>query len=911
MTTRLALLASGSLFACVAAAQGITLPLPPAAAGVEQGGSTLRPWSSGLSPTRTLAIYDGAQLAMLGVTGPFAIVGLRWRANGGGGAGFGAYDDVQVSLSTTTAPPLSPSPAFAVNHGPDLTMVYSGPVAVGPAASTTPSSFQVEVVFATPFVFDPSFGDSLAVDVQCTGVGWTGVPAAASDAATGVGAGSMVTALSATASIGSIVPNQVPVIELLTTLPPLPPQLVINELVYDSIGANRQFVELYNASGGSINLLGWSLGATTSVGTTTLATMPSVLLPPGQYYVIGNTVASPPALVADLALAASLPTGNTTLTLRNPGGVAIDAVQYGGQATPVPPVAGEGAPLFGAHRLDPASPTSWSRQRDGYDTASNGLDFRIAPWTPKASNDLPDLVPYAANFDALGNGQPVPSWAGSAGSPVAIDPLVTGAFNPAVVVPSPQGGKCVVFATPNDTAGGRSFLLATEATSRMGFQGEIWFDATLAPPGQSYAWSIGVGGTTDADYAMPMPLGPSNLDANGDTGVGWTYVVTDSAATLYLISNAASGSAHVILAQYAVTTSAWRDLQIDLYDNVIYAVYDGVLTQAHVANSYGGLYVGLRNQAPGAALAALRGDDIRVGDGLPTGIIGVGPGCDGNCPPKNNLATSVERGDAATKLQPLAGEYAFRVRTEEAISFTQTCVLTHLHKGETSTTAALELRSVFNNRPGAVLVAAAPLGDTGSDEDSWWAADLALSQTTQADFFLVYHHDGNLDVPLAAVTKDPSYVPPKLPYWFRPDSSSQWTHANAPLPWAYKFACTSTSGRPGAGMKRSMQTGDTFEPTLDGTYYPTIGFLWLGFLSVPGIDLGFVGAPGCPLWVDITSGFGLAAITDPSGHAEFSVFLANDPSSIGLAVYQQWFVYDPTVNAFGWIASNALQTTIH
>ena len=62
---------------------------------------------------------------------------------------------------------------------------------------------------------------------------------------------------------------------------------------------------------------------------------------------------------------------------------------------------------------------------------------------------------------------------------------------------------------------------------------------------------------------------------------------------------------------------------------------------------------------------------------------------------------------------------------------------------------------------------------------------------------------------------------------------------------------------------------------------------------------------------DISSGFGLAALTNAVGNAEFTIPLANDPMSLGVQVHQQWFVYDPTVNPFGWIASNALRTTIH
>jgi len=299
---------------------------------------------------------------------------------------------------------------------------------------------------------------------------------------------------------------------------------------------------------------------------------------------------------------------------------------------------------------------------------------------------------------------------------------------------------------------------------------------------------------------------------------------------------------------------------------------------------------------------------------------GDGPGCDGNCPPKNNLASA---NDPDEKMQSLpAGHYAFKIATPDgAISFDSVSVLSQLQSDQESTTATLSLWGVVPfglnaGKPSATApgggTLSAMLDDPGDDGPGWWKADLSLSDVS-GPFFLDFEYDGTLVLPVAAEDKSQGWVPQTFKsYYYRPGNSGPWTlRTNVPLPFAYKFACASTSSRPKGGINGQMLLGSTFDETLDDTWPTTIGFLWIGFVALPGIDLTFLGAPSCQLWVDISNGFGLAALTDAAGHAQFAIPLAIDPMSLGAQVHQQWFVYDPTVNPFGWIASNALRTTIH
>ena len=46
-------------------------------------------------------------------------------------------------------------------------------------------------------------------------------------------------------------------------------------------------------------------------------------------------------------------------------------------------------------------------------------------------------------------------------------------------------------------------------------------------------------------------------------------------------------------------------------------------------------------------------------------------------------------------------------------------------------------------------------------------------------------------------------------------------------------------------------------------------------------------------------------ITDPAGTGTFSIAVPNDASLVGLELFHQWGVIDPTVNPLGIVMSNA------
>ncbi len=81
----------------------------------------------------------------------------------------------------------------------------------------------------------------------------------------------------------------------------------------------------------------------------------------------------------------------------------------------------------------------------------------------------------------------------------------------------------------------------------------------------------------------------------------------------------------------------------------------------------------------------------------------------------------------------------------------------------------------------------------------------------------------------------------------------------------------------------------------------------LAALPLPGIDLGIIGAPGCPMWVDLGSAIDIgASVLNPQ--ADFAIPIPNLVGLMGFNAYTQAASFVPGANPFGVQTSN--QTTL-
>jgi hypothetical protein len=93
----------------------------------------------------------------------------------------------------------------------------------------------------------------------------------------------------------------------------------------------------------------------------------------------------------------------------------------------------------------------------------------------------------------------------------------------------------------------------------------------------------------------------------------------------------------------------------------------------------------------------------------------------------------------------------------------------------------------------------------------------------------------------------------------------------------------------------------------------SVGLLFYGFSSVTWMglplpfDLAVLGAPGCRIFAsgEIIEVF----LTNAAGQGSKNNNVPNDPNLCGGVLYNQAWVFDPTANAVGFVASNAGRAT--
>lgn len=109
------------------------------------------------------------------------------------------------------------------------------------------------------------------------------------------------------------------------------------------------------------------------------------------------------------------------------------------------------------------------------------------------------------------------------------------------------------------------------------------------------------------------------------------------------------------------------------------------------------------------------------------------------------------------------------------------------------------------------------------------------------------------------------------------------------------------SGRP--------RIGTTFDLITSNETGPGVGVNLLSLVGIPapGVDLGFLGAPGCPALLDVGSAVNIPISNVIPGLTMTVTFpLPNDPLIAGTQVFSQSAWLDPVVNPFGVLTSNGV-----
>ena len=415
-------------------------------------------------------------------------------------------------------------------------------------------------------------------------------------------------------------------------------QIVINEFQYDDSSTDdREFVELYNSGSVAVDISGWQLLAhDENTPNASYTVQAGTILAPGAFWVMGSSnVPNVNQIVGTTDLwqndMETLELWDPTLT------ILFDSLVYETNKALFPrPTFCEGQGLWGNLQSNDGLETSWSRIRDGYDTNNNGNDFRVAPQTPGATNNLPSALPYFDNFDTYAIGSNVPGWGGSFKYAHVIDPTIVDIQNPNVIAASPVGGNAAIFW--DSTGGGNANMFLTDATDSVVFETYIYVDATPRPVGEYETWSILLQGGTATFHNHPDPTGEiqTNLNttpitANGNVGVGFVFTVTQNGGTLYLMDhndggwgvNAVNGPR--VLGQISVTqgvNDGWQRLRLQCANGLVegyfggtYGQFDGSRLSGAVDGKIGGIGIGYREfMVNNAATRPLTLDFVSIRD---------------------------------------------------------------------------------------------------------------------------------------------------------------------------------------------------------------------------------------------------------------------------------------------------------
>jgi DNA/RNA endonuclease G (NUC1) len=205
----------------------------------------------------------------------------------------------------------------------------------------------------------------------------------------------------------------------LTVQQPPPPvdHLVISQL-YGGGGNSgatltHDYVELYNPTGISFNLAGWSLQYASAAGTSWTNKQPlGGTIAPGEYFLVrlasgganGAPLAVLPNISGDINMSATtgkiaLVSNSTSLSGSCPNGVDPDIVDFLGY--------GSSASCFeGASRAPaPSNTNALFRKLNGaQDTNQNGADFQTGTPNPRRTAPIVELGPWVANTEPISDG---------------------------------------------------------------------------------------------------------------------------------------------------------------------------------------------------------------------------------------------------------------------------------------------------------------------------------------------------------------------------------------------------------------------------------------------------------------------------------------------------------------------------
>lgn len=172
--------------------------------------TTAQAWRSSTTGFRSQFVYDTSHFTNYGCSGPILIQRMRFRASnasaavGGTYPGDGVTTGVTIDIGTAASDFNAVSTTFVSNRGTMQNVMTFGTVVVAPSLATTPGTYVIDIAIPGGFVYDPTLGQDLLIDV--TGPAFTGTLSAfASGSVTAASSrGRLLTTTPSTSATGTL-----------------------------------------------------------------------------------------------------------------------------------------------------------------------------------------------------------------------------------------------------------------------------------------------------------------------------------------------------------------------------------------------------------------------------------------------------------------------------------------------------------------------------------------------------------------------------------------------------------------------------------------------------------------------------------------------------------------------------------
>ncbi|MFK7741488.1 MAG: M14 family zinc carboxypeptidase [Planctomycetota bacterium] len=292
---------------------------------------------------------------------------------------------------------------------------------------------------------------------------------------------------------------------------------------------------------------------------------------------------------------------------------------------------------------------------------------------------------------------------------------------------------------------------------------------------------------------------------------------------------------------------------------------------------------------------------------VPDAYATFGQGCPGSVPAAPQPCPELNPAGGALNQQQRDNEYCFRVTQSDPLTVQSFDIWTAAIGGSAVTVTAHIYEDVNGSPSPTALASTSVLVDTA---EAFYTATFSTPVSVTGDFYVGFDTSAET-IYISTLQSGNSGVG-----FYRDlvNGPNNWTQSGLVQNPSWRISCQGPTSTltPAISFVGTPNLGATYEPAVSDALPVTFAVLASGlddqiFQGSP-LPLALPNAPGCDLLVaaDVLD----LAITDANGNAQSPITVPSTGSLVGLEVFHQWLIWDPTVNVLNIVSSNAGFATV-